>query len=130
MWQYVVCFSLILFSAFSVVSTLAIFRPARLQTKLEPARLEYSGEFYSSNLKEWVNKNMYVIVVHSFCVYVLLVLICFHSRYVFQSDLPCSVLIGSARNLPARLPPICLLYSARAYCLVLIACCRCICLLL
>jgi len=49
---------------FAIQNNLAIFRAARLQTKLEPARLEYSGEFYLSDLKDWVNKNIHGLVGH------------------------------------------------------------------
>jgi len=40
--------------------TAVIFRPTQLHTKLEPAEVEFSGDFSLGNLREWVNKNMYV----------------------------------------------------------------------
>jgi len=49
---------------FDVQNTLAIFRPVRLQTKLEPARLVYGGDFQLSALKEWVNRNIHGLVGH------------------------------------------------------------------
>jgi len=38
--------------------TVVIFRPTRLQTKLEPAEVEFTGEFSLGNLREFVTKNL------------------------------------------------------------------------
>lgn len=40
------------------VSAFAIVRPARLQTKLEAERVDYTGEFSLADMKNWVKSNM------------------------------------------------------------------------
>lgn len=44
--------------------TIVIFRPSRLQTKLEPSTVEYSGEFSLDRLKDWVKKNIHGLAGH------------------------------------------------------------------
>lgn len=45
-------------------NTAVIFQSPRLQTKLEPAQIEFTGQFELSYLKEWVEKNIHGLVGH------------------------------------------------------------------
>lgn len=49
---------------FAIKNTFAIFRPKRLQTKLEPDQVQYDGQFDVKEMKEWVNENIHGLVGH------------------------------------------------------------------
>lgn len=57
-------FSAELAEEYGVKNTFAIFRAARLQTKLEPSQIEYTGDFQVSMMKDWVNDNIHGLVGH------------------------------------------------------------------
>lgn len=44
--------------------TAVIFRPSRLQTKLEPDRVEFTGDFALNKLKDWVSSNVHGLAGH------------------------------------------------------------------
>lgn len=51
-------------SKYGYTNAVVIFRPTRLQTKLEPASVEFKDNFVLDNLKTWVKKNIHGLVGH------------------------------------------------------------------
>jgi len=57
-------FSAEVHETYGIKNTFAIFRPLRLQTKLEPGQVQYSGKFHLSEMKDWVSYNVHGLVGH------------------------------------------------------------------
>jgi protein disulfide isomerase family A protein 3 len=51
-------------SEYKFNNAIVIFRPQRLETKLEPSTVEYTGDFVLGDLKIWIKKNLHGLVGH------------------------------------------------------------------